>query len=198
MSNKIITGGGTEYLLRRRFELLKRKEDEEMSTWETLIDYTTTKELGKGSNDVERYDSTILEKLNNAKKIAIVCYLAPPSTEQSAVGIINVQLYLPNKYYVLANLTGDINTLPNKISGNDSEGYIYREIDIEPLQSVGIKGSYPIYAPTIATTKDSYQHKKLDAYWFNDSNIVDATALRLNVKSGVLGKGSRFRVLILS
>lgn len=169
-----------------------------MSTWETLIDYTTTEELGKGNNDVERYDSTISEKLNNAKKIAIVCYLAPPSTEQSAVGTINVQLYLPNKYYVYTHLTGGINTLPNKISGNDSEGYIYREIDMEALQTVGIKGEYPIYAPTIGLTKGSYQYKKLDGYWSNSNNVVDASTLRLNVKSGVVGKGSRFRVLILS
>ncbi len=169
-----------------------------MATWKTLIDYTTTEELGKGNNDVERYDSTILEKLNNAKKIAIVCYLAPPSAEQSAVGSINVQLYLPNKYYVWASLTNDMNTLPTKTSDANSTGYIYREIDIEPLQTVGIKGAYPIYSPVVAILEGSYQYKKLDAYWSNSSNVVDVSTLRLNVKSGVVGKGSRFRVLILS
>lgn len=44
MSDKIITGGGTEYLLRRRFELLKRKEDEEMKEWVTLVDESKTVE----------------------------------------------------------------------------------------------------------------------------------------------------------
>lgn len=33
-------GGGTEYLLRRRFELLKRKEDEEMSVYETVREFS--------------------------------------------------------------------------------------------------------------------------------------------------------------
>lgn len=42
MSDKIITGGGTEYLLRRRFELLKRKEDEEMKEWVKIFDETIT------------------------------------------------------------------------------------------------------------------------------------------------------------
>lgn len=198
MSDKILSGGGTEYLLRRRFELLKRKEDEPMSTWETLIDYTTTEELGKGSNDVERYDSAVLEKLNNAKKIAVVCYLAPPSTEQNAVGIINVQLYLPNKYYVYGVMTGEVNTLPNKTSGANSIGYIYREIDMEPLHAVGIKGNYPVYSPVTSYLEGSYQYKVLNNYWTNSGNVVDASTLRLNVKSGVVGKGSRFRVLILS
>ena len=169
-----------------------------MATWETLIDYTTTQELGTGANDVERYDSRILEKLNNAKKIAVVCYFAPPSAEQSAVGTINVQLYLPNKYYAWVSLTNEVNTLPNKMSGANSLGYIYREIDMEPLQAVGIKGAYPIYSPVMSYLEGSYQYKKLDAYWANSGNVVDATALRLNVKSGVVGKGSRFRVLILS
>lgn len=186
-------------LIRERLLISNRKgSDVDMSTWETLIDYTTTEELGTGTNDVERYDSTILEKLNNAKKIAIVCYLAPPSTEQSAIGTINVQLYLPNKYYVWASLTTEITTLPNKTSGANSLGYIYREIDIEALQTVGIKGAYPIYSPLVATLEGSYQYKKVDIYWANSGNVVDASTLRLNVKSGVVGKGSRFRVLILS
>lgn len=43
MSDKIITGGGTEYLLRRRF-LLMRKEDEEMKEWITLVDESKTVE----------------------------------------------------------------------------------------------------------------------------------------------------------
>lgn len=186
-------------LIRERLLMSNRKgSDVDMSTWETLIDYTTTEELGTGNNEVERYESTILEKLNNAKKIAIVCYLASPSTEQSAVGTINVQLYLPNKYYNYASLTNEVNALPNKTSGANSLGYIYREIDIEPLQSVGIKGVYPIYSPVTSTLEGSYQYKKIDAYWNNSNNLVDASMLRLNVKSGVVGQGSRFRVLILS
>lgn len=44
MSDKITTGGGTEFLLRRRFELLKRKEDEEMKEWITLVDESKTVE----------------------------------------------------------------------------------------------------------------------------------------------------------
>ena len=168
-----------------------------MSAWETLIDYTTTAELGTGNNDVERYDSTVLEKLNNAKKIVVVCYLAPPSAEQSAVGTINVQLYLPNKYYVYGVMTGEVNTLPNKISGASSIGYIYREVDIEPLFDTGIRGNYPIYAPTTSYLEGSYQYKKVDNYWTNSGNVVDTSTLRLNVKSGVVGKGSRFRVLIM-
>lgn len=183
---------------RRGLLMSNRKGSDDMGTWETLIDYTTTDELGTGNNDVERYDSTVLEKLNNAKKIAIACYFAPPSTEQSAVGIINVQLYLHNKYYNYASLTNEINTLPNKTSGANSLGYIYREIDIEALQTVGIKGAYPIYSPTVAILEGSYQNKKLDSYWNNKNNVVDASTLRLNVKSGVVGKGSRIRVLILS
>lgn len=185
-------------LIRERIMLTKKASDTDMSTWETLIDYTTTQELGTGTNDVERYDSTVLEKLNNAKKIAIVCYLAPPSTEQSAVGIINVQLYLPNKYYNYTSLTNEVNILPNKTSGANSLGYIYREIDMEPLQSVGIKGAYPIYSPVTSVLEGSYHNNKLDAYWNNSNNLVDAITLRLNVKSGVVGQGSRFRVLILS
>ena len=43
MSDKIITGGGTEYLLRRRF--LKKKEgNEEMKEWVTLVDESKTVE----------------------------------------------------------------------------------------------------------------------------------------------------------
>lgn len=57
MSNKIISGGGTEYLLRRRFELLKRKEDEDMKEWVTLVD---------GSKTVENL-STIEFDLANAE-----------------------------------------------------------------------------------------------------------------------------------
>lgn len=178
--------------------LTKKASDADMSTWETLIDYTTTTELGKGNNDVERYDSTILEKLNNAKKIAVVCYFAPPSAEQSAVGTINVQLYLPNKYYNYVSLTNEVNTLPSKVSGANSLGYIYREIDMEVLQTVGIRGVYPIYSPVTSALEGSYQYKKLDGYWNNSGNVVDASTLRLNVKSGVVGKGSRFRVLVMS
>lgn len=185
-------------LIRERMMLTKKASDADMGRWETLIDYTTTEELGTGNNDVERYDSTVLEKLNNAKKIAVVCYLAPPSAEQSAVGTINVQLYLPNKYYAYASLTNEVNTLPNKTSGANSLGYIYREIDIEALQTVGIKGPYPIYSPVVSVLEGSYQYKKLDNYWTNSGNVVDVSSLRLNVKSGVVGHGSRFRVFVMS
>ena len=47
MSDKIITGRGTEYLLKRRFNLL-RKEDEEMKE-KCIIDYTVTESAQKVS-----------------------------------------------------------------------------------------------------------------------------------------------------
>lgn len=76
-------GGGTEFLLRRRFNLLK-KEDEEMKE-KCIIDYTVTESAQKVSvnlSDIGNRDD-IINSLANASRVGVYMYSAF-NTEQSA------------------------------------------------------------------------------------------------------------------
>lgn len=76
-------GGGTEYLLRRRFDLL-RKEDEEMKE-KCIIDYTVTESAQKVSvnlSDIGDRDD-IINSLANANRISVYMY-SSFNNEQSA------------------------------------------------------------------------------------------------------------------
>lgn len=80
MSNKIISGGGTEYLLRRRFALM-RKEDEEMKEWVKVFD----------GNITEKTNVINFNKLPSGESFEFdeVVFEIKPVTEQTGSFVLN-------------------------------------------------------------------------------------------------------------
>lgn len=130
MSDKILTGGGTEYLLRRRFKLL-RKEDEEMKEWKLLSTVTLDEPKNvafelKDINCQEIYifgNSGITESGNTSIDVSNVGMF---------VGISTVGSYKYNTIHLF--LVGG-RLLMDEIQDYALQGYTFNKVGIHPKSS---------------------------------------------------------------
>ena len=181
-----------------RRSMLKSRGSEDMSTWETILDYTVSEELSVTDtyHEVMNVDATFFQKMQNAKKIIITIMFEAPSVKTlDALGDIKISLHSASGWDPFTFING--NYLPNLASGFASQSSYYKEIDLTNISELGHNDMIGVYAPSVFGLKSS-SFKKIDEFFGYGNMYNGPTILRVINKKVPVGKGSRIRVLVMS
>lgn len=181
-----------------RRSMLKSRGSEDMSTWETILDYTVSEELSVTDtyHEVMNVDATFFQKMQNAKKIIITIMFEAPSVKTlDALGDIKISLHSASGWDPFTFING--NYLPNLTSGFASQSSYYKEIDLTNISELGHNDMIGVYTPSVFGLKSS-SFKKIDEFFGYGNMYNGPTILRVINKKVPVGKGSRIRVLVMS